>query len=130
GRRSEHLSQEITFKDRVKARKVAILVADGFDLGQVNRLRERLQQEGAQARVIAKYLGRVRSAGGEEIEVDMNHVSTASVMFDAVVVPGGGHVDALREEGDAVHFVAEAFKHCKPVAAAGEAIALLREAGV
>lgn len=47
-------------------------------------------------------------------------------MFDAVAVPGGqGSVNSLLEQGDAKHFVAEAFKHKKPIAALAEGIDLL-----
>ena len=55
----------------------------------------------------------------------------ASVMYDGVVVPGGAaSVEALRASGDAVHFVAEAFKHCKPIAAVGAGVDLLSAAGL
>lgn len=47
-------------------------------------------------------------------------------MFDAVFVPGGQEsVTALAAQGDARHFINEAFKHCKPIAAAGEGVRLL-----
>ena len=37
--------------------------------------------------------------------------------------PGGKQsVDRLKEEMDAIHFVNEAFKHCKAIAATGEAV--------
>src|SRR5690606_3188476 len=52
----------------------------------------------------------------------------ASVLFDAVFVPGGRHVDTLRKHGDAVHYLSEQFKHGKPVGATGEAVELLRQA--
>ena len=54
-----------------------------------------------------------------------------SVVYDAVFVPGGSaSIAALRADGDAVHFVSEAFKHAKAMAAAGEGAELLRAAGV
>src|SRR5262249_21715702 len=41
-------------------------------------------------------------------------------------IPGGAQsVEALLKEGDAVHFVNEAYKHCKTIAASGEGAALL-----
>jgi catalase len=44
-----------------------------------------------------------------------------SVMFDAVLVPGGAaSAQALMKDGDAVHFVLEAFKHCKALCLIGE----------
>ena len=52
-------------------------------------------------------------------------------MYDAVIVAGGRQsVGTLRMDGDAVHFLNEAFRHCKPLAAAGEGVELLRESQV
>jgi catalase len=48
------------------------------------------------------------------------------VLFDAVFVPGGdASVEALSAEADALHFVNEAFKHCKTVGATGAGVKLL-----
>jgi catalase len=48
------------------------------------------------------------------------------VDYDAVVVPGGEAAAAsLVADGDAVHFVQEAYKHCKAIAALGEAVNLV-----
>jgi hypothetical protein len=44
----------------------------------------------------------------------------SSVLYDAVLVAGGrDSVDTLAGNGDAVHYVAEAFKHARPIAAPG-----------
>ena len=42
----------------------------------------------------------------------------------------GSKVEAQREQGDALHFVAEAFKHGKAIGATGEGVDLLRDAGL
>lgn len=55
--------------------------------------------------------------------------STASVLFDAVyVADGAASVAKLQEDADAVRFVNEAYRHCKPVAASGAGIELLKSA--
>jgi catalase len=60
----------------------------------------------------------VRSATGDDLQADRAMNTMASVLYDAVVVPGGSEsVQALSADGHAVHFVAEAFKHAKPVGA-------------
>ncbi|MBA8824034.1 hypothetical protein FHX42_001363 [Saccharopolyspora lacisalsi] len=49
----------------------------------------------------------------------------------AVVVPGTGEsVQNLSADGYSVHFVTEAYKHFKPVAASQEGVAMLQRAGV
>jgi catalase len=53
----------------------------------------------------------------------------ASVLYDAVLVAGGaGSAETLRGNGAAIRYVAEAYKHAKPVGALGEGVDLLREA--
>ena len=54
-----------------------------------------------------------------------------SVMFDAVLVPGGAaSAQVLARNGDAVHFVLEAYKHCKTICVIGEGVQLLRTLGI
>jgi catalase len=55
----------------------------------------------------------------------------ASVLYDAVVVACGPRsVSTLANDGYAVHFVVEAYKHRKPVGAFGAGIDLLRAAHI
>ena len=50
-----------------------------------------------------------------------------SIMFDAVLVPAGKDgIAAMAQNGDAVHYVMEAFKHCKAICTVGEGVGLLR----
>ena len=54
----------------------------------------------------------------------------ASVLYDAVLVAGRLGLGRQRcsRDGDAIHYVAEAYKHAKPVGAIGEGVRLLRAA--
>jgi catalase len=62
---------------------------------------------------------------------DCSFASTASVLFDAVLVPGGQRMpQALAQNGAAVHFVLEAFRHCKPICTVGEGVQLLSTLGI
>jgi catalase len=66
------------------------------------------------------------SIDGQQIEVQENYITSGSVMHDAVYVPGGRNsVDSLMTQGDAIHFINEAFKHCKAIAASNEGVDLL-----
>ena len=63
--------------------------------------------------------------------LDKNFISVSSVLYDAVYVPGGEkNVDALAHQGYVINFINEAFKHCKPIAASGEAVALLQQTSI
>ena len=114
----------------IESRKVAILAADGADANDIEALKSRLLEEGAQGVVLAARLGTLAGAGGS-IDVDHTLVTMPSVAFDAVMIPGGDASAAtLAKSGDAVHFIAEAYKHAKAVCAIGDAAALLDAAHV
>ena len=126
GKSSPALSMENTAKNTVKARKIAILAADGFNKSQLTEVKQALKAAGAHPEVVSKFKGMLKSAEGQEVEVDKTFLTAASVMYDAVYVPGGKQsVEMLKSQGDAVHFVNEAFKHCKTIAATGEGVDLL-----
>ncbi|MEX1025405.1 MAG: catalase [Planctomycetota bacterium] len=129
GATSRYLAPEVGVeheaKPHVATRKVAILVAEGFDYDQVMGLRQALESLGAWPKIIAQRAGMLSGAGGE-IEVDAMHVTTDAVLWDAVFVPGGRQsVDALLQQDHALDFLDSAFKHKKPIGATGEGIELL-----
>ena len=63
------------------------------------------------------------------IKVDHSLPTVGSVLFDAVLVPGGqGSVDALCADANAVLFVKEAYKHGKTIAASDEGATLIAKA--
>ena len=79
-------------------------------------MKKALTDAGAQAKVVAPRLGTLKGANGEEVKIDFSFLTAASVLFDAVYVPGGEKsVAALKREADAIHFVNEAYKHCKAI---------------
>jgi catalase len=127
--RSAALSIENLKKDTIKSRRIAILAADGVDHDQLRQVKQALKDEGATSMIVSTRLGKLDTADGQQVEVDKTFTTAGSIMFDAVYVPGGqGSVDMLMQKGDAVHFINEAFKHCKPIGASGEGIALLEKA--
>jgi catalase len=123
---SPALSMANTAKDSIKTRKVAFLVADGFDDAAVLKMAKALKAAGAMGKIVAPHGGTIRGAKGTELTVDFSFLTTSSVLFDAVYVPGGqASVAALLKNADATHFINEAFKHCKTIAATGEGAELL-----
>ena len=124
--KSEALSMENTVKDTIKTRRVAFLVTDGVDDDSLKSMKMSLMAEGATVKIVAPRHGSIKTAGGEEIKVDETWLTTGSVLFDAVYVPGGQSAAALSAEMDAIHFVNEAFKHCKAIGAAGEGVDFIK----
>ncbi|XAZ81878.1 catalase (plasmid) [Fibrella sp. ES10-3-2-2] len=110
-----------------KGRKVAILVADDVDNRQVAMLQQALQQAGAQSDLVGSHIGRMEGHG-VAMEVTKTLANSSSVLYDAVFVVGGPGAGDLAHKGDAHVFVAQAYKHGKPVAAIDEGVALLTAA--
>jgi len=114
-----------------KTRKVAILAADGVDAAQLMVMKQALKQAGVLSHVISKFKGTIAGSDGQEIEVDRTFLTGASVMYDAVYIPGGKKsVEMLAGINHAVDFVHEAFKHGKAIAATGEGVELLKAANL
>ena len=115
---SPALSMANLKKDSIQTRQVAILCADGVNEVSLNAMIKSLQSKAAQVKIIAPKLGVIKSKGKQTIQVDQSFLITTSVVFDAVYIPGGeASIAAISREADALHFVNEAYKHCKPIAA-------------
>jgi catalase len=113
-------------KDTIKTRKIAFLVADGYDDAAVGDMKKALMTAGALAMTVAPRLGVLTGAAGEQCKADFSFLTASSVLFDAVYIPGGdASVAALKAETEAPNFVAEAYKHCKAIAATGAGVGLL-----
>ncbi|MGP4017128.1 catalase [Saccharopolyspora sp. 5N708] len=131
GRSSPALSLANSVTGTIATRRVAVLVADGVDATEVAQIQRELSERGALAEILGPHDGRVRGTDGHEVSVDRAINTMGSVLYDGVIVPGGA--DSARElsaDGYAIHFVAEAYKHQKPVAASDEGMELLQRAGV
>ncbi|MGC7100824.1 catalase [Amycolatopsis lurida] len=132
GKRSPSLSQLGQPGLTPHGRKVAILAADGADTIGIRRLVSTLEAHEVVAEVLAPAEGVLRPGGdGDPLRVDRQLNTMASVLYDAVVVPCGPEsTRTLAGDGYAVHFVAEAYKHAKPVAAFGSGLELPRRIGL
>lgn len=114
--------------DNVKTRKVAVLVADGVPAEQVTAFKDALKAAGATAEVLASHLGQVTGAEGMSVAVDKTFTTSGSVMYDAIFIPGGKNAEALRKQGPIRYFIAEAYKHCKPIVTVDEGEDLVKKA--
>jgi catalase len=127
---SPALSQENLKATSIKGRKVAILIDQGFDYQSVKSLFEMLNKNGAMAEIVSKFHGKIKSENGDVLQTDKSHVTTGSIMYDAVYIPGGTHVELLKKQGDVLHFINESYKHCKTIGLTAEAIELLKISSV
>ncbi len=124
---SPALSMANTPKKSIKGRKIAILAEQGVDEVSLGSIQKALEAEGAMTKIIATKLGTLKGSKGKAIPVDHSFLHTASVLFDAVYVPGGKNsAQILSADPDAIHFINEMYKHCKPIGAANEGVQLIR----
>lgn len=107
--------------DQLNGRRVAILVADGFEQVELLDPRRALDDAGAETRIVSPQEGRVRgwnfTEWGDEQPVDVALDDADAGDFDALLLPGGViNPDTLRMIPDAVDFVRAFFDAGKPVA--------------
>ena len=134
GKTAKNLSQfEFpSAKPTIASRRVAIIIADGFDDTAFNAVKTALKTSSALPFIIAPRRSEVFPAGvdkipGNGIKPDHHLEGMRSTMFDAVFVPGGAEsVNTLSKSGRALHWVREAFGHLKPISGTGEAIELFK----
>ena len=105
----------------LNGKKVAILVADGFEQVEMTEPRKALEQAGAVARIVSPAEGKVKgwnhTEWGDQFPVDIPLQNASASDFDALVLPGGVmNPDKLRINKTAVQFVKEFFNANKPVA--------------
>ena len=127
---SPALSMANTVKDTIKSRRVAVLAADGLQAAQMKTVKRALEAAGAHVDIVARTLGALLGDHGDAIEVTKTFLTTSSVQYDAVLVPGGAGCEGLKRLAAAIYFVNEAFKHGKPIGAIGEGVDLLLESDI
>jgi catalase len=107
----------------VNTKKVAILVADGFDKAAVKTMMTELSNSGAMPKIVAVHGGTV-----DGVHVDFSLNTVRSVLFDALFVPGGeSSIETLESQSAAALFVIETYKHCKAICASGEGATFVRD---
>lgn len=124
--KSEALSQTHLSGDSIVSRKIAALVSDGFDGEAMMNMKNALEEKGAIIQLVATHGGTVTCDKGKNHQVDAALLTTESVLFDAIFVPGGEEsVKDLLAEAKAKKFINESLMHCKAIAVSKEGEQLL-----
>jgi catalase len=117
--------------DGIRTRRVAILVAHGVKTASSAEVHRALSDAGAVPRYVGGRVGRIEGEGGSALDVEASLEAAPSVLFDAVVLPDGETgVRALVAAGQAIEFVKDQYRHCKPILVLGRGAALLEAAGI
>lgn len=113
----------------IASRNIAIIIADGFNLAEYQAVKAALTAAGAFVFTIGPKRQFVKSAGGgTSVAPDHHFEGMRSTLFDALYIPGGDHVSTLMKQGRVIHWIREAFGHCKAIGATGEAVKLVQTA--
>jgi protease I len=116
-------------------KRVAILVADGFEQVEMTEPRRALEEAGARTSLVSPAQGRVQGWNhfdkGDPFPVDATLDGASAADFDALLLPGGvANPDQLRIVPKAVSFIRAFFDAGKPVAAICHGLWPLIDAGV
>jgi catalase len=131
GKKAKNLSQMDFLPETptIATRRVALIIADGFDATAYYGVKAALTAAGAVPFTIAPKRSPIKSAEGKEVKPDHHLEGMRSTMFDSVFIPGGAaSVATLKKTGRAIHWVREAFGHLKAIGATGEAVEFVKMA--
>lgn len=107
---------------KLKNRKVAILVTNGFEQRELTEPRKELEKHGATTHIVSFKSGAVKgwdnNNWGDSFEVDKTLDEVTPDDYDALFLPGGVmNPDQLRKNRKVVEFVKAFMDEGKPVAA-------------
>jgi protease I len=108
--------------DELTKKRIAIIVADGFEQVELTGPRDALDEAGAETTIVSLKPGNVRGFkhhdAADEFDVDMVIDDARAEDFDGVLLPGGVmNPDALRSVPAVRKFVRDVYEAGKPVAA-------------
>lgn len=133
----DNLSERFLMNHDLTGKKVAILVADGFEQSEFEGPKQALEDAGATTYVISPQEEQVMAWEGDAndfgatFEVDLPLNEARGEDYDALLLPGGvKNPDTLRTIPEAVSFARSFFEAGKPVAAICHGPQLLIEADV
>jgi protease I len=118
----------------LEGKRVAIVVANGFEQVEMTDPKKALEEAGAQTDIVSPEEGTVRgwqhTEWGDQFDVDVPLEEADPASYDALLLPGGVmNPDKLRINETAVRFVKSFFDSGKPVAAICHGPWTLIEAG-
>ncbi len=121
--------------EQLNGKKVAILVADGFEQVELTEPKKALEEAGAKTSIVSPAKGKVKgwqhTEWGDEMPVDVPLAKAKADEFDALLLPGGVmNPDHLRRDPEVQRFVKSFFDAGKPVAAICHGPWTLIDAGV
>jgi len=118
-------------KDTIQGRVIGIMVAEGSDRGQIDKLIKEVMEIGVKIKFVAPKIGDIKLSDGSILKVDGQLAGTPSVLFDAVaIILSDTGALQLSKEAAALEFVRDAFGHLKAIGLGLGAKTLFEKAGL
>jgi protease I len=119
----------------LSGKRVAMLVADGFEQSEMTGPRDALREAGAEVMLISPNADKVKgwqhTDWGDEFQVDQRLEDAKAENFDALVLPGGVmNPDKLRRNPWVLQFVRAFYEAGKPIGAICHGPWTLIDAGI
>ena len=115
----------------IRARKIAMLVADGVDGESLMDVHRLLGAQGAVPKLVAARIGHFNTTAGTTVMADASFETEPGFLFDAMVLPDGqAAVMALAKDALAMEFIRNQYRHCKAILVIGESKMLMSKADV
>lgn len=123
---SPALSQANTAK-LPDTRKVAVIIEEGFNRKEAVVVLNGLKAKKICFDVVSSKLGKIPSKDNKFLEAGKTFLTTSSVLYDALYIPGGRNSAGLLTNSiDSQCFINDAFRHYKTIAASGEGVDALK----
>ena len=125
--KSDALSMAHTRKDTIETRRIAIFAEPGVDIVEVKAMKKALEGQKAMVKVISSKLGKIKSDKGS-LPIDESILTSASVLYDALVIPNGTNEMKKMLERDKRfgEFLQDSYKHYKVIAVNGVAVEYMK----
>jgi putative intracellular protease/amidase len=115
----------------VRLRRVALLLAEGFEPLSLRSLQRALRLAGARPQCVGVQAGSFCAEGGGLMLAEASVESSSSALWDAVVLPAGDAAQAALARSPAVvRFVQDQYRHGKPILQLGGDHGLLARLGI
>jgi protease I len=129
--REEPIIEEEEPMAELSGKRVAVLIAEGFQDAETLEPKLFLEERGAEVVVLGPAVGDVKAYNSEQMVTIEKAVEEANVEdFDALILPGGKGPAVLREHEAAVNFARDFIESGKPVAAICHGPQVLITAGI
>ncbi len=113
----------------IETRKIAVFVAADVDVESMDATLAAIESKGALAFIVGPRVGPIGGPQGDAYVADGSFDTHPGPLFDAVALPDGVATQ-LAQDGRALEFLRDQYRHCKAMLAIGSSASLLTKAGI